>query len=125
MIRSSLRPVVAGLVAVAVSIGALGACGGSSDSGNKVTDDAVNRATGMKTSHLKGKTKLDIAANSVTSVMSSKFSDYEINGNTVRLIVKDGAELSGSECTIITAGTSSSAPDATFVIDDHGKKTTC
>ena len=77
MIRSSLRPVVAGLVAVAVSIGALGACGGSSDSGNKVTDDAVNRATGMKTSHLKGKTKLDIAANSVTSVLSTKFSDYQ------------------------------------------------
>ena len=50
---------------------------------------------------------------------------FHINGNTVRLIVQDGATLSGSECTIINAATKADHPNVAFVIDGGGQTITC
>lgn len=130
MNRSSLRPVVAGVAAVVMSLGALSACGSGGGTSDKAADDAVKSVTGKggkgkSTATRKGNSELDTAAYALVTVMSSTFSDYEIKGDTVRLIVTDGKALSGSECTIVTSAVSGDHPDATFVIDDHGEKTTC
>ncbi len=140
MIRSSLRPAVVAALAMAVSLSALSAC--SADGGTNANSENDSGKTSMGkngssktptgkndskdgTIKMKGNSELDTAAYSLQAVMSSKFSDYEIEGNTVYLIVRDGATLSGSECIIVTSAVAADNPGATFVIDDHGTKTTC
>ena len=104
---------------------ALAGCGDKTAEPTQTAQQAAEKVTGKKKVKLKGNTPLDAAAYSVTSVMSSKFKDYHITGNTVRLVVKDGAALSGSECTIINAATKADHPNATFVIDSGSATVTC
>ena len=107
------------------SCGALVSCGGDDD-GTKRAEQAVESVTGSNDAELKGSSPLDAAAYALVSVQSQKYEDYEIDGNTVRLKVRDGVTLSGSECTIIQAATSTDYPDATFVlVESDGTETTC
>ena len=104
---------------------ALAGCGDKAQEPVQAAQQAVEAVTGKKKIKMKGNTPLDAAAYAVTSVMSGKFKDYHINGNTVRLIVQDGATLSGSECTIINAATKADHPNVAFVIDGGGQTITC
>ena len=104
---------------------ALAGCGDKAQEPVQAAQQAVEAVTGKKKIKMKGNTPLDAAAYAVTSVLSSKFKDYHINGNTVRLIVQDGATLSGSECTIINAATKADHPNVAFVIDGGGQTITC
>lgn len=97
----------------------------STQAATQAAQQAAEKVTGKKKVKLKGDTPLDAAAYSVTSVMSSKFKDYHITGNTVRLVVKDGVAMSGSECTIINAATKADHPHAAFVIDSGSATVTC
>ena len=104
---------------------ALAGCGDKAQEPVQAAQQAVEAVTGKKKIKMKGNTPLDATAYAVTSVMSGKFKDYHINGNTVRLIVQDGATLSGSECTIINAATKADHPNVAFVIDGGGQTITC
>ena len=104
---------------------ALAGCGDKAQEPVQVAQQAVEAVTGKKKIKMKGNTPLDATAYAVTSVLSGKFKDYHINGNTVRLIVQDGATLSGSECTIINAATKADHPNVAFVIDGGGQTITC
>ena len=104
---------------------ALAGCGDKAQEPVQAAQQAVEAVTGKKKIKMKGNTPLDAAAYAVTSVLSGKFKDYHITGNTVRLVVKDGAALSGSECTIINAATKADHPNATFVIDSGSATVTC
>ena len=104
---------------------ALAGCGDKAQEPVQAAQQAVEAVTGKKKIKMKGNTPLDAAAYAVTSVLSGKFKDYHINGNTVRLIVQDGATLSGSECTIINAATQADHPNVAFVIDGGGQTITC
>jgi len=104
---------------------ALAGCGDKAQEPVQAAQQAVEAVTGKKKIKMKGNTPLDAAAYAVTSVLSGKFKDYHINGNTVRLIVQDGATLSGSECTIINAATKADHPNVAFVIDGGGQTITC
>ena len=104
---------------------ALAGCGDKAQEPVQAAQQAVEAVTGKKKIKMKGNTPLDAAAYAVTSVMSGKFKDYHINGNTVRLIVQDGATLSGSECTTINAATKADHPNVAFVIDGGGQTITC
>ena len=104
---------------------ALAGCGDKAQEPVQAAQQAVEAVTGKKKIKMKGNTPLDAAAYAVTSVMSGKFKDYHINGNTLRLIVQDGATLSGSECTIINAATKADHPNVAFVIDGGGQTITC
>ena len=121
-----MAPVVGALM-----VSALVACGGgnSSDGGGtgaKDVEKKVESAVGKSDAKLKGSTALDAAGYAITSVQSSKYSDYEIDGTTVRLSVIKGVALNGSECTIIEAATASDHPDATFVlVESDGTETPC
>lgn len=104
---------------------ALAGCGDKAQEPVQAAQQAAETVTGKKKVKMKGNTPLDAAAYAVTSVLSGKFKDYHINGNTVRLIVQDGATLSGSECTIINAATKADHPNVAFVIDGGGQTITC
>ena len=104
---------------------ALAGCGDKAQEPVQAVQQAVEAVTGKKKIKMKGNTPLDAAAYAVTSVLSGKFKDYHISGNTVRLIVQDGATLSGSECTIINAATKADHPNVAFVIDGGGQTITC
>lgn len=104
---------------------ALAGCGDKAQEPVQAAQQAVEAVTGKKKIKMKGNTPLDATAYAVTSVLSGKFKDYHINGNTVRLIVQDGATLSGSECTIINAATKADHPNVAFVIDGGGQTITC
>ena len=104
---------------------ALAGCGDKAQEPVQAAQQAVEAVTGKKKIKMKGNTPLDAAAYAVTSVMSGKFKDYHINGNTVRLIVQDGATLSVSDCTIINAATKADHPNVAFVIDGGGQTITC
>ena len=104
---------------------ALAGCGDKAQEPVQAAQQAVEAVTGKKKIKMKGNTPLDAAAYAVTSVLSGKFKDYHINGNTVRLIVQDGATLSGSECTIINAATKADHPNVALVIDGGGQTITC
>ena len=104
---------------------ALAGCGDKAQEPVQAAQQAVEAVTGKKKIKMKGNTPLDAAAYAVTSVLSGKFKDYHINGNTVRLIVQDGATLSGSECIIINAATKADHPNVAFVIDGGGQTITC
>lgn len=102
----------------------LGGCG--SDDGTKTAGKAVEKVTGKSGVTMKGDSELDTAAYALVRVQSAKYSDYEIDGNTVRLKVRRGRALAGSECTIINAATETDYPNATFVIvEAGGKETPC
>lgn len=111
--------------AVVLAMMALAGCGDKTEESTQAAQQAAEKVTGKKRVKLKGNTPLDAAAYSVTSVMSGKFKDYHITGNTVRLVVKDGVTLSGSECTIINAATKADHPNATFVLDSGSATVTC
>ena len=113
------------LLAAALSLSLLAGCGDKAQEPVQAAQQAVEAVTGKKKIKMKGNTPLDAAAYAVTSVLSGKFKDYHINGNTVRLIVQDGATLSGSECTIINAATKADHPNVAFVIDGGGQTITC
>lgn len=114
--------------AALLAVLALAGCSDKAKEPAQAVQQAVEKVTGKNKIKMKGNTPLDAAAysiTSITSVMSGKFKDYQISDNTVRLIVKDGATLSGSECTIINAATKADHPNVIFIIDDGGKTITC
>lgn len=114
--------------AALLAVLALAGCSDKAQEPAQAVQQAVEKVTGKNKIKMKGNTPLDAAAysiTSITSVMSGKFKDYQISNNTVRLIVKDGATLSGSECTIINAATKADHPNVIFIIDDGGKTITC
>ncbi len=114
--------------AALLAVLALAGCSDKAQEPAQAVQQAVEKVTGKNKIKMKGNTPLDAAAysiTSITSVMSGKFKDYQISDNTVRLIVKDGATLSGSECTIINAATKADHPNVIFIIDDGGKTITC
>lgn len=111
--------------AALLAVLALAGCSDKAQEPALAVQQAVEKVTGKNKIKMKGNTPLDAAAYSITSVMSGKFKDYQISDNTVRLIVKDGATLSGSECTIINAATKADHPNVIFIIDDGGKTITC
>lgn len=111
--------------AALLAVLALAGCSDKAQEPAQAVQQAVEKVTGKNKIKMKGNTPLDAAAYSITSVMSGKFKDYQISDNTVRLIVKDGATLSGSECTIINAATKADHPNVIFIIDDGGKTITC
>jgi hypothetical protein len=114
--------------AALLAVLALAGCSDKAQEPAQAVQQAVEKVTGKNKIKMKGNTPLDADAysiTSITSVMSGKFKDYQISDNTVRLIVKDGATLSGSECTIINAATKADHPNVIFIIDDGGKTITC
>lgn len=114
--------------AALLAVLALAGCSDKAQEPAQAVQQAVEKVTGKNKIKMQGNTPLDAAAysiTSITSVMSGKFKDYQISDNTVRLIVKDGATLSGSECTIINAATKADHPNVIFIIDDGGKTITC
>lgn len=69
---------------------------------------------------------LDIAADSIVTVQSQKYEDYEVDGDVVRLSVREGVDLSGSECVIINAATEVDHPNAKWVlVEADGTETAC
>ncbi|MBX3633048.1 MAG: hypothetical protein KF695_09070 [Simplicispira sp.] len=111
--------------AALLAVLALAGCSDKAKEPAQAVQQAVEKVTGKNKIKMKGNTPLDAAAYSITSVMSGKFKDYQISDSTVRLIVKDGTTLSGSECTIINAATKADHPNVIFIIDDGGKTITC
>lgn len=111
--------------AALLAVLALAGCSDKAQEPAQAVQQAVEKVTGKNKIKMKGNTPLDAAAYSITSVMSGKFKDYQISDSTVRLIVKDGTTLSGSECTIINAATKADHPNVIFIIDDGGKTITC
>ncbi len=108
----------------AVSILPLSACGGD-DKTDKV-EKAVESVTGSSDAKLKGDSALDTVAYALVKVQSAKYEDYDIDGNTVRLKVRKGITLAGSECVIIESATGNDHPDASFVlVESDGKETKC
>lgn len=114
----------AALVA-ASSLVLLGACG--SDDASSAPSDKTTETTsqGGDSTEPEITSSLDIAARSLSTVMSEKIEGYEVDGNTVRLKVRSGITLSGSECVIINAATESDHPDATFILVNGGEEITC
>lgn len=112
------------VLALSVAATTLAGCGGD-DSAAKA-EKAVDSVAGPSKAKLKGNSPLDAAAYALVRVQSEKYRDYEIDGTTVRLIVRDGATLSGSECVIVSAATNADHPDATFVVvAPDGTETSC
>lgn len=102
----------------------LSGCG--EESATDRAEAAVEEVTGERGVELKGNSRLDAAAYGLVSAQSSKYSDYEIDGSTVRITVRDGVTLNGSECMIVNAATEVDYPDATFVlVTPDGEETTC
>lgn len=85
----------------------------------------MEKVTGDNDVDLKGSSALDAVAYGIVAAQSTKYDDYEIDGDTVRVFVKDGVTLSGSECVIISAATSADHPDTTFVIVDGDEEIIC
>lgn len=114
---------------VALSPLLLAACGDDGGSSNADTDrveEVVDGVVGDNDVELKGNSELDAAAYGIVAVQSEKYADYEIDGDRVLLKVRDGAELSGSECIIVTAATEVDHPDTTFVlVEPDGTETAC
>ncbi len=104
------------------------ACGGGGDEGGTAptgggSTEASTAATGGES---EGGSTLGIAASALVRVQSMKYEDYEVDGDTVRLKVRDGVELAGSECVIIDAATGADYPDAKFVlVEPDGTETAC
>lgn len=104
----------------------LASCGddGTTSNVQKVQEE-VEKVTGDNDVELKGNSRLDAAGYAIVAAQSGKYDDYEIDGDTVRLFVKDDVELSGSECVIVSAATSTDYPDATFLIVDGDEEIAC
>ncbi|GAA3537122.1 hypothetical protein [Nocardioides daeguensis] len=115
-----MRPIAA--CALVLSVTALGACG---DGAADRVDGEVEKVTRDRDVDLKGNSPLDAIGYAIVATQSSKYRDYEIDGETVRLLVHDGVELAGSECLIIDAATSADHPDAFFVIVTDGEEIAC
>ncbi len=113
---------IGAVLTLGLSIGLVGC--GSGEETDQATD-AVEQVTGDNDVELKGDSDLDAVGYALVSVQGEKYSDYEIDGDTVRLIVKEGAELSGSECAIISASTGADHPDISFVLVVDGEETAC
>lgn len=101
----------------------LASCG-DDDTTSKVQEE-VEKVTGDNDVELKGNSRLDAAGYAIVAAQSGKYDDYEVDGDTVRLFVKDDVELSGSECVIVSAATSTDYPDATFLIVDGDEEIAC
>lgn len=113
------------LLALALTAATLAGCGGDDD-GTTAAEKAVDSVAGPSKAKLKGNSPLDAAAYAVVRVQSDKYRDYEIDGTTVRLLVRDGATLSGSECVIVSAATQADHPEASFVVvAPDGTETPC
>lgn len=114
-----------GLGILVASLVALGACGGEDDA-TKSAEKAVEKVLGSNDVELKGNSPLHAAAYAVVSVQKEKYSDYDIDGSTVRITVRDGVTLSGSECIIINGATDADHPDVAFIlVESDGTETTC
>lgn len=125
------RTMVGGLVALAFAVSA---CGGGSDddgSGASAPADATVEATSAQGDAVGSggtgtRSALDIAATSIVRVQSQTYESYEVDGDSVRLMVRDGVPLDGSECLIIESATGVDHPDATWVlVERDGTETPC
>ncbi len=114
-----------GLLASALILAAGLALTGCGDDETEQAEKAVESLTGDNDVELKGNSELDAAGYALVAAQGDKYSDYEVDGTTVRLFVADGAELSGAECVIVTAATETDYPDATFVVVADGEETVC
>lgn len=134
-LRSAVAAAGIALVA-AIAVGCSDDSGNSSgdNGGNKsandsadkdAVDQSVDEVVGDNDIERKGDSPLDIAAYSLATVQSEKYSDYEVDGSTARFIVRDGVEVAGSECVIITAALGTDHPDATFIVVADGEETVC
>lgn len=114
---------------VALSPLLLAACGddgGSSNADTGRVEEVVDGVVGDNDVELKGNSELDAAAYGIVAVQSEKYADYEIDGDRVLLKVRGDAELSGSECIIVTAATEVDHPDVAFVlVEPDGTETVC
>ncbi len=132
-LRPRPRPVTARLLSAglaSLTVLTLSSCGSDDGSGGGGSDTEraekeVEKVTGDNDVDLKGDSPLDAIAYGIIAAQSTKYDDYEIDGDTVRVFVKDGVTLSGSECVIISAATSADHPDTTFVIVDGDEEITC
>jgi hypothetical protein len=113
------------LVALASALSACGSGGGSRSEGSGVAAPADQGATGGDGGAGVDST-LDIAGKSIVTVQSQKYEDYEVDGDVVRLAVRDGKELDGSECLIIDSATGADHPEAKWVlVEADGTETAC